>query len=78
MAIDTNQLMSDARCIACTVPKGYEWPVIVSLARQIADRPDDTNAMMDDAKCIARCIPPGMQMSVLVSIANQIAESNGA
>ncbi len=73
MACDAATLVEQAKCIECAIPPGMMWPVLISLAAQIAGVSTDPATLAELAKCNECQIPPGRQLAVLISLACQIA-----
>lgn len=74
MAVDTQQLLDDAKCIQTCIPLGMQMPVINSLLGQMAHE-TDIDEMIAGAQCVQTCIPNGMQGAVLITIAANVAAS---
>lgn len=73
MAVDTQQLLDDAKCIQTCIPPGMQMPVINSLLGQMAHE-TDVDEMIAGALCVQTCIPNGMQGAVIISLAEQLTE----
>lgn len=67
MAIDTNQVMADARCIDSCIPDGMKTAVLIYLlAKSAGVDVTDTNALINNARCLDSCIPDGAKASVIL------------
>lgn len=77
MAVDTDTLVNDARCIDSCIPQGMQMAVLIKIFASIANMSTETDSLISGAVCINQCIPQGMQLAVLVSLANQILETGG-
>lgn len=73
----TGELLAEASCDSCTIPKGYQLPVLISLFAEIAGVPSDPQSLIARASCNFCTIPLGMQMPVLIDLANQILAGGG-
>lgn len=72
MALDTNALMNDARCINDCIPAGMQLPVLIWLIANINSQSTDPKTLMNDARCIDSCIPVNMRLPVLIALAENI------
>ena len=80
MATDPNELIEQAKCFNCKIPRGMLLPVLIYMLDNAINgngenMSTDPNVLMQQATCYDCKIPVGMQMSVLVSQINSIINS---
>ncbi len=77
MSCDPKTLVADAKCLACDIPPGMEWPVLIALTAQVAGASLDPSILASGASQLFGAIPSGYQLPSLIGVTCEAAAGGG-